>query len=91
MTHRITQRAERDLKDIYLYTLNMFGQLQAEKYLRELDDVFGLLSEYPNMGRVYDGRTHQFVHGKHIILYRASSTKIVIGRIFHGAQRHGPD
>jgi toxin ParE1/3/4 len=91
MKHRITQRAERDLKDIYVYTLQQFGRLQAEKYLRELDAVFGLLNEYPDMGRLYDGRTHQFVHGKHIILYRPSPKGIIIGRIFHGAQRHGPD
>jgi len=23
------------------------------------------------MGRVYEGRTYQFVHGKHIIIYRS--------------------
>jgi toxin ParE1/3/4 len=91
MKHRISQRAERDLKDIYVYTLQQFGQSQAEKYLRELDAIFGLLSEYPDMGSLYDGRTHQFVHGKHIILYRSSSNGIIIGRIFHGAQRHRQD
>jgi toxin ParE1/3/4 len=91
MKHRISQRAERDLKDIYVYTRQQFGQSQAEKYLRELDAVFGLLSEYPDMGRLYDGRTHQFVHGKHIILYRSSSNGIIIGRIFHGAQRHSQE
>ncbi|MEQ1953656.1 type II toxin-antitoxin system RelE/ParE family toxin [Mesorhizobium sp. CN2-181] len=87
MRHRITARAERDLKDIYRYTVEAFGDKQAEKYLRELDAVFELLGDYPNMGRVYEGRTHQFVHGKHIILYRIGATEIVIGRIFHGAQR----
>ena len=87
MRHRITARAERDLKDIYRYTVETFGHNQAEKYLRELDAVFELLGDYPNMGRVYEGRTHQFVHGKHIILYRIGTNDITIGRIFHGAQR----
>lgn len=87
MRHRITARAERDLKDIYRYTVETFGHNQAEKYLRELDAVFELLGDYPNMGRVYEGRTQQFVHGKHIILYRIGSEEVVIGRIFHGAQR----
>lgn len=87
MGHKFTIRAERDLKDIYRYTLEKFGALQAEKYLRELDGVFALLSQYPAMGRLYDGQTHQFVHGKHIILYRTRGNEIVIGRIFHGAQR----
>lgn len=87
MRHRITARAERDLKDIYRYTVLTFGAAQAEKYLRELDAVFEILGDYPNMGRVYEGRTHQFVHGRHIILYRIKQTEIVIGRIFHGAER----
>lgn len=65
MRHRITQRAERDLKDIYRYTVETFGHAQAEKYLRELDAVFEILGDYPNMGRIYEARTHQFVHGKH--------------------------
>lgn len=86
MRHRITQRAERDLKDIYRYTAHAFGTLQAEKYLRELDAVFGLIGEYPHMGRSYKGETRSFVHGRHIILYRIGGEEIVIGRIFHGAQ-----
>lgn len=87
MRHRITARAERDLKDIYHYTVESFGPKQAEKYLRELDAVFEMLGDYPNMGRVYEGHTHQFVHGRHIILYRIGADEILIGRIFHGAQR----
>lgn len=87
MRHRITHRAERDLKDIYRHTFENFGHTQAEKYLRELDAVFELLGDYPNMGRLYEGRTHQFVQGKHIILYRMGSEEIIVGSIFHGAQR----
>lgn len=87
MRHRITARAERDLKDIYRYTALTFGPDQAEKYLRELDVVFELIGDYPDIGRIYDGRTHQFVHGRHIILYRVMTDTVVIGRIFHGAQR----
>ena len=54
MRHRITHRAERDLKDIYRHTFENFGHTQAEKYLRELDAVFELLGDYPNMGRFYE-------------------------------------
>lgn len=87
MRHRITRRAERDLKDIYRYTFESFGEGQAARYLRELDVVFELLADNPHIGRLYDGRTHQFVHGKHITLYRVESEQVVIGRIFHGATR----
>ena len=86
MRHRITQRAERDLLDIYRYTVETFGPNQADKYLRELEAVFELIAEYPRVGRTYEGETRQFVHGKHIILYRIGQTEVVVGRIFHGAQ-----
>ena len=86
MRHRITQRAERDLLDIYRYTVETFGPNQADKYLRELEAVFELIAEYPRVGRTYEGETRQFVHGKHIILYRIGQTEVVVGRIFHCAQ-----
>lgn len=49
--------------------------------------MFELIGDNPRIGRLYDGRTHQFVHGRHIILYRVMPDFVVIGRIFHGAQR----
>jgi toxin ParE1/3/4 len=86
MRHKLTGRAESDLKDIYRYTVHSFGARQAEKYLRELDAVFELIGDHPEIGRVYEGKTRHFVHGKHIILYRVLNETVVIGRIFHGAQ-----
>lgn len=68
MRHRLTQRAEADLKDIYRYTVQTFSARQAEKYLRELDAVFELIRDHPEIGRFYERRTRHFVHGKHIIL-----------------------
>lgn len=87
MNHRISVRAEGDLKSIYHYTFEEFGERQADKYLLELDAVFELISDQPRIGRSYKGHTRQFIHGKHIILYRVESESIVIGRIFHGARR----
>lgn len=91
MRHRITQRAEADLKDIFRYTVQTFGMRQAEKYLRELDAVFELIGDHPEIGRLYEGRTRHFLHGKHIILYRILAGEVVIGRIFHGAQSSRTD
>jgi toxin ParE1/3/4 len=86
MRHRITQRAEADLKDIYRYTAHAFGQRQAEKYLRELNAAFEMIGDHPEIGRLYESSTRHFIHGKHIILYRALRDEVVIGRIFHGAR-----
>lgn len=87
MAHRLTRRAERDLKDIYRYTYSAFGEKQAAKYLQELDAVFETIGDNPEIGRPYVEPTFQFVHGKHIILYRIDKSGPIIGRILHGAQR----
>ena len=90
MRYRLTVRAEHDLREIYRHSLAAFGERQAETYLRELDAVFDLLNDHPSIGRTYHGATRQFVHGSHIILYRVAGQRIVVGRIFHGAQRRSP-
>lgn len=87
MGYRLSRRAERDLKDIYRYTYLTHGEQQADKYLRELDAVFEAIGDHPNIGRPYSGRVHQFVHGKHIVLYRMDKGVPLIGRILHGAAR----
>ncbi len=87
MRFKKTLRAESDLKSIYRYTYRNFGEVQAGKYLLELDAVFELIADYPGIGRPYKGQTHQFVHGKHIILYRQERDGVVIGRIVHAARR----
>ncbi|WP_306261317.1 type II toxin-antitoxin system RelE/ParE family toxin [Pararhizobium sp. IMCC21322] len=86
MAHRLSRRAERDLKDIYTHTFKTFGEGQADKYLHELDAVFEIIGDNHKIGRAYSKRTFQFVHGKHIILYRVEKQIAVIGRILHGAQ-----
>ena len=93
MSYRITRRAERDLKDIDRFTAEAFGPKQAERYLQELGAVFELIGAHPQMGRMYEGRTYHFVHGRHIVLYRTAADGIVIGRIFNGAmaQPRRPD
>ncbi|HEY8575548.1 MAG TPA: type II toxin-antitoxin system RelE/ParE family toxin [Devosia sp.] len=90
MRHKLSRRAEADLQEIYGYTLRAFGPRQAEKYLKDLSRTFELIAEYPQSGPLYEGKTRQFLHGSHIILYRVHDEGILIGRIFHGAQRRPP-
>jgi len=87
--YRISRRAEADLTDIYLYTIQNFGERQARKYLLELDAVFELLGDHPRIGRPYEAGTHQFVHGSHIIIYRIEADAVLIVRILHARQRPG--
>ena len=82
-----TRRADDDLRSIFRYTLDTWGESQAEAYRQELDRVFALIGEQPRIGRPYKGRTRQFVHGKHLILYRVARDVVIIGRILHGARQ----
>jgi toxin ParE1/3/4 len=84
--YKISRRAERDLADIYRFTLVAFGPQQAERYLVELGSIFELLNDQPGMGRPYDAATRQFVHGSHVIFYRSTAAGILVGRILHGSR-----
>ncbi|MDX7951795.1 type II toxin-antitoxin system RelE/ParE family toxin [Lichenihabitans sp. Uapishka_5] len=72
-SYRLTRRADQDLVDIYLYTLETFGLQQAERYVEGVRSCFGLLADAPQIGRKADiirsgVRRHE--HGGHVILYR---------------------
>ena len=84
--HEITRAAAADLADIYRYTFETFGSRQAERYLRDLGSVFGMLAEFPEMGRPFEGASRSFLHGSHIIVYRLGVDTVVIGRALHGAR-----
>lgn len=41
--YRLSKRAENDLLNIFIYGIERFGLIQAEKYNSELDNYFGIL------------------------------------------------
>ncbi len=78
--------AEQDLIDIWLYTLEMWGDKQADKYLDELEQVFKLLAGSPLICRErYEltpaVRIHHHAH--HLIVYEALQDGINIIRVLH--------
>ena len=52
--YRLTEQADRNLGEIYLYAAEQFGLRQADKYAGELEHLFDLLSDQPLMGRSAD-------------------------------------
>jgi toxin ParE1/3/4 len=90
--HRLSQRADRDLRDIYLYGVENFGLAQAERYRLELDGCFGMLSEFPRMGRLSDTiraglRRHE--HGSHVVIYKEQPDHVLIVAVVHGRSVKG--
>jgi toxin ParE1/3/4 len=90
MQVRLTERAERDLKDIFAFSLGAFGRAQAESYLGEFDSVFRLIAQFPSIGPIYEGNSRAFVHRKHIVFYRIRGELVVIGRVVHGSRSRTP-
>ena len=79
-------KARQDLEDIWFYTLNTWGEAQADKYIYDLNDSFEFLKDNPERGRpcdyVREGYRKHYV-GKHIVFYRKTSTGVDIVRILH--------
>lgn len=83
----LTSRAQLDLDNILVYSEQVGGDEQAERYMQAIDSVFEMLQTYPGMGRRADtvglGIRVQPV-GRHIIFYRVTQDVVEILRILHG-------
>lgn len=78
--------AEQDLVNIWLYSWEEWGEIQADQYLDALEQVFNLLAGQPLLGRERKEftpvvRTH--VHAQHLIIYQTSENGIRLIRVLH--------
>lgn len=83
----LTNKAKADLISIAAYTQREWGRKQRLDYLKQLDDVFRLLSTTPEVGTEIDFVKlgyRKFPHASHVIFYRSlGDNKIEIVRILH--------
>ena len=92
--YRLTPAAERDLEDIWLYTLEQWGSAQADHYVDTLVAAFVELARSPKMASACDHiRTGYRRRGveRHMVYLRITDYGIVIVRILHDrmdAPRH---
>jgi toxin ParE1/3/4 len=86
---QLTVRAKEDLKSIARYTKETWGIVQRDIYLKQIDDIFHVISEAPNKGRACSEireNYFKFSVGKHVIFYRQISKKTVqVVRILHAS------
>jgi toxin ParE1/3/4 len=84
--------AESDLIDIWRYSFEEWGEVQADKYLDQLDSGIGKLADNPELGMkrdyVRDGYRVLFI-GSHAVYYTATAERVHIIRVLHG--RMDPD
>ena len=83
----LTNKAVRDLSDIWNYTFNNWSEFQADKYYRLLKNSFEKIAEKPNAGKPYNEVSDNLLGykaGHHIVFYRVENdNKVLIIRILH--------
>jgi toxin ParE1/3/4 len=86
--YRITNKAIKDLEDIWNYTVESWSEKQADLYYEMLIDGFQYIADNPACGKNYvdiAANLYGFIANKHIIFYSViSQNEIEIIRILHG-------
>ena len=89
MRHRVSEGAERDLDEIFLYWATRASLEAADRVVDRITERFWLLAEHPDAGKpvgIFAG-VKCFPAGKYLIYYRKTTrhgTDIL--HIFHGAR-----
>ena len=85
---RVHALAESDLIDIWQYPCGEWGEIQADKYLDQLDSGIGKLANNPELGMkrdyVRDGYRVLLV-GSHAVYYTVTPDTVHIIRVLHGS------
>jgi toxin ParE1/3/4 len=78
--------AKNDLFAIAEYTMQKWGNNQADIYLDKIDKALLKIQDNPNIGRVrsdISDRHRSFLMEKHLLVYTVEDTEIIISRILH--------
>lgn len=89
MAYRFSKPADQDVIDIYLKSEEMFGEVQADRYLEGLYDTLAFLAENPMAARERTElqqpvRVHPYK--AHLVIYRLDGQDILILRLRHGRE-----
>ncbi len=85
---RIRPRARQDLKRIWRYTADQWGDAQADLYLAQIDAGVRGLANFPDIGEPMEHvRTayRKLQINRHLIFYRATDPIVEIVRVLHQA------
>ena len=89
MRYRVSENAERDLEEIFLYWAERASLEIADRIVDRITDRFWLLGERPDAGKKSDeiaAGVKCFPAGKYLIYYRATRRGTDILHVFHGAR-----
>ena len=94
MKVRLREGARRDLREILNYSVAQHGEAVAESYLREIDEAFARLADYPKIGiaRPDLGENLRCLRVReHLMFYEVSPDRVSVLRVLHKAmdvERH---
>jgi toxin ParE1/3/4 len=91
---RLSERAERDLVEIYDYTDQTFGAYQADAYHAGLERTFDLLANFPRIGLAVNeiaAGFRRFRFQAHLVFYTEEDDFILIRAVLHQAREIKPD
>jgi len=88
MKYKLSRKAEEDLEEIWLYTLEIWSKEQADRYLSLIFDEIKFLSANPTIGQEFDHIRKNYRYSKvksHLIFYKHKKNEDVIEviRILH--------
>ena len=84
--YKLSKQAEQDLTAIWDYTVEQWGESQADAYLQAIQSAIRLLVGNPEIGpsrEVLRTGYRSYCHGKHVIFYRPYSYGVRVIRILH--------
>jgi toxin ParE1/3/4 len=84
----ISARAEADLREIWRFSYERFGEAQADCYVDELEKGLRECGAEPEQGKpredVRPGYWSRLVR-KHVVFYTFSDPEILVQRVLHGS------
>ncbi len=82
----VSPRARTDIDDIWNYTVEHWGERQAEIYIRLVKAAVEAVVKDPKVGRTCDDVRlgyRRYPVGSHVLFYRVTAEAIVVVRILH--------
>jgi len=84
---RISVKAQRDLEEIWIYSVSTFGEDQTVAYVSQVRAALSLLLANPGLARSADDvrpGLRKFPVGSHVLYVRLDQTSLRLVRILHG-------
>ncbi|MCB9833057.1 MAG: type II toxin-antitoxin system RelE/ParE family toxin [Planctomycetes bacterium] len=84
----VSKRAERDLREIWVYSFKTWGETQADRYLDLIESGLWTCRDEPERGRCRDDIRpghRSLLISRHLAFYTVRDDAVVIQRVLHGS------